>query len=112
MLGRRWIDNKVVSVYDDVDPDLLREGEKASAVAMKNHFKLMNKSKLQNWFSLFGFQAPDSESIYNSWHELQGNNNAENLMNQMLSKIQEALNIKEKEKAGIKEAEDNRKKNL
>jgi hypothetical protein len=29
MLGRRWIDNKVVSVYDDVDPDLLKEGEKA-----------------------------------------------------------------------------------
>jgi hypothetical protein len=61
---------------------------------MKNHFKLMNKSKLQDWFSLFGFQVPNSENIYNSWHELEGNDNAENLMSQILSKIQEALTIK------------------
>lgn len=110
MLGRRWIENKVVSVYDDVDPDLLKEGEKASAVAMKNHFKLMNKGKLQDWFSLFGFQAPDSQSIYHSWHELEGNDNAENLMTQMLAKIEQALNIKEKEKEGLKQEEEKRKK--
>jgi hypothetical protein len=54
----------------------------------------MNKSKLQDWFSLFGFQVPNSENIYNSWHELEGNDNAENLMSQILSKIQEALTIK------------------
>lgn len=102
MLGRRWIDNKVVSVYDDVDPDLLKEGEKSSAVAMRNHFKLINKNKLQEWFSLFGFKATDSENIYNSWHEVEGNNNTENLMTEMLGKIEYALNIKEKEKLGLK----------
>jgi hypothetical protein len=85
-----------------VDPDLLKEGEKSSAVAMRNHFKLINKNKLQEWFSLFGFKATDSENIYNSWYEVEGNNNTENLMTEMLGKIEYALNIKEKEKLGLK----------
>jgi hypothetical protein len=46
MLGRRWINEQVVNIYDEVDPDMLKEGEKASALAMRNHFKLKNKLKL------------------------------------------------------------------
>jgi len=26
MLGRRWINDQVVNIYDEVDPDLLKEG--------------------------------------------------------------------------------------
>lgn len=46
MLGRRWINEQVVNIYDEVDPDMLKEGEKASALAMRNHFKLKNKLRL------------------------------------------------------------------
>lgn len=57
MLGRRWIKDKVVNIYDEVDPEHLKEGEKASALAMRNHFKLKNKNALENWFNLFGIQV-------------------------------------------------------
>jgi hypothetical protein len=46
MLGRRWIGTTEVHINDDIEPYNLREGEKASALAMRNHFKLKNKDKL------------------------------------------------------------------
>lgn len=62
MLGRRWVNEQVVNIYDEVDPDTLREGEKASALAMRNHFKLKNKPKLEDWFSLFGIKI-EAENV-------------------------------------------------
>ncbi len=43
MLGRRWIDGKQVHINDDIEPYNLKEKEKASALVIKNHFKLKNK---------------------------------------------------------------------
>ena len=47
MLGRRWIGNDEVHISDNVDPEDLKEGEKASALVMNNHFKAKNKNKMK-----------------------------------------------------------------
>ena len=43
-------------ISGEVDPELLKEGEKAGALIMNNQFKAKNRSKIQEWFSLFGTQ--------------------------------------------------------
>ena len=47
MLGRRWIGNDEVHISDNIDPEDLKEGEKASALVMKNHFKSKNKNQMK-----------------------------------------------------------------
>lgn len=84
MLGRRWIGNDIVSIYDDVDPDLLKEGEKSSALAMRSQFKLANKEKLENWFSLFGL--PTAEASRNCWEAIDGNVEKDALLSKVLEK--------------------------
>ena len=95
MLGRRWIGNDIVSIYDDVDPDLLKEGEKSSALAMRSQFKLANKEKLEDWFSLFGL--PTAEGSKSCWEAIDGNVEKEALLSKVVEKAEEAVRLKEEE---------------
>ena len=63
MLGRRWIGTQEVHINGDVEPAALKEGEKAAALVMNNHFKAKNKDKIKQWFELFGTQFGSEEVI-------------------------------------------------
>ena len=99
MLGRRWIGNDEVHISDNVEPEELRQGEKASALVMNNHFKIKNKDRMKEWFQLFGtkFGSEDPVSV-KCWEEIDGNCDKQALEWSIKAKVDEMIAMKDKQK--------------